>query len=486
LGGLEREPAKAPPEAVSRRPDVSPTGGPRAGGLLWLQQAVGNQVTGGLLQSVAGEAPLLFGAGGSPAAARSAPAAGDTGDVLHQSIAPSWAGALTDAALRRQLATVRRATVDAEDDAIRETALDNLPVLELEAARRKPSGTSPLLAQWPTTGGMPAALVDWAGSGSGVEDSGDSAVRTDTSSSNDLYDQGPPESSGPPDAGVRAPPHDAGWTATGEREDVGGVWIRPAAGVDQEPVFYTHDEIMHGLRGWISDKLNWIPFLGTVKSIDEAVTGEQWLSGDELSTGERIFSGVVGTVGAVFDLSAVTGLARGETAAVRTTERELAEGELEAASAAGRGDLGGATARERQGGLLGGGPGAASVYDEAFAENRVYRVDDTVKPKHGRFSRRVGGVDVSPEPKNGQRALENSVPLNEGRRVGVDVDNQEIVVLDRTGNLVKDKKVVGGQYHGHVRKWDTLSPDMRKALTREGVTVDKKGKITIPEGWKED
>jgi hypothetical protein len=134
---------------------------------------------------------------------------------------------------------------------------------------------------------------------------------------------------------------------------------------------------------------------------------------------------------------------------------------------------------------FGGGPGAASVYDEAFAANRVYRAD-AVKAKHGGTSRNVGGRTVSPEPKNGQRALDNSVPINERRRVGVDVDNQEIVVLDRTGNLIKDKKVVGGEYHGHVRKWDELSKDMKDALKREGVTVDKKGKITVPESWKDD
>jgi hypothetical protein len=136
-------------------------------------------------------------------------------------------------------------------------------------------------------------------------------------------------------------------------------------------------------------------------------------------------------------------------------------------------------------GVVGSGPGAASVHDEAFAQNRVYRID-TTKPKHGGKSRKVGGKTVSPEPKNGQRALDNSVPLNDRRRVGVDDVNQEIVVLDRTGNLVKDKKVVGGQYHGHVRKWEDLSKDMKDALTREGVKVDKKGKITIPDGWKDD
>lgn len=181
------------------------------------------------------------------------------------------------------------------------------------------------------------------------------------------------------------------------------------------------------------------------------------------------------------DLDGVTHWQRNAAAARQTVEFGLLVADLAIAA----NSAWDAMRPEFEPGPLGGGPGAASVYDEAFAENRVYRID-AAKPKHGRSSRNVGGVEVSPEPKNGQRALDNSVPLNERRRVGVDVDNQEIVVLDRTGNLVKDKKVVGGQYHGHVRKWDELSKDMKDALKGEGVTVDNKGKITIPEGWKED
>jgi hypothetical protein len=181
------------------------------------------------------------------------------------------------------------------------------------------------------------------------------------------------------------------------------------------------------------------------------------------------------------NLDAFTHWQRKAAAARQTVEFGLLVADLVIATRA----LWGAMRARFGRGTFGGGPGAASVHDEAFAQNRVYRAD-AAKAKHGRSSRNVGSVAVSPEPKNGQRALDNSAPLNERRRIGVDVDNQEIVVLDRTGNLVKDKKVVGGQYHGHVRKWDELTKDMQDALKREGVTVDKKGKITIPEGWKED
>jgi hypothetical protein len=126
------------------------------------------------------------------------------------------------------------------------------------------------------------------------------------------------------------------------------------------------------------------------------------------------------------------------------------------------------------------GPGAASVYDESFAVNRKY--DGSIK--HLDEPREVGGVEVSKEPSDGQTALDDSFPLpNTDRRIGVDVKNKEFVVLDRTGNLVRNKKVVGGVYHGHVRTWDKLSPEMRKAL-KPYIKVNKRGLITwINPNW---
>ncbi len=142
-------------------------------------------------------------------------------------------------------------------------------------------------------------------------------------------------------------------------------------------------------------------------------------------------------------------------------------------------------AGESGGGTVGVGPGAASVHDEAFAVNRVYEAEVSV-PKHTKTSRTVGGRTVGAEPRNGQRALDNSIPLNNRRRIGVDVANDQIVVLDRTGNLVRDKRVVGGIYHGHVRSWGQLSKDMRAVLTTYGIKVSNKGKITLPEGWLDE
>ena len=47
---------------------------------------------------------------------------------------------------------------------------------------------------------------------------------------------------------------------------------------------------------------------------------------------------------------------------------------------------------------------------------------------------------------------------------------------------VKGKKVVGGEYHGHVRLWGDLEPDMRAAL-KPIVVVDKRGRMTINPNW---
>jgi len=59
------------------------------------------------------------------------------------------------------------------------------------------------------------------------------------------------------------------------------------------------------------------------------------------------------------------------------------------------------------------------------------------------------------------------VKSNSPRRVGVDVVNNEIVVLDQTLNNV---------FHGHVREWIELTSDMKEALIRKG-WVDKTGVI---------
>jgi hypothetical protein len=86
-------------------------------------------------------------------------------------------------------------------------------------------------------------------------------------------------------------------------------------------------------------------------------------------------------------------------------------------------------------------------------------------PYHGKADNTV----KSRGPANGQIALDNSVQVkpNSPRRVGVDHQNGEFVVLDRTQNET---------YHGHVRAWADLHPDMQQALVMSG-QVDKRGNL---------
>lgn len=121
-------------------------------------------------------------------------------------------------------------------------------------------------------------------------------------------------------------------------------------------------------------------------------------------------------------------------------------------------------------------PGAADFHDEAFSTNRTYEPSD----KHAAKGRVVAGRTVQKAPTNGQAALDGSVIFSEhtSRRVGVDSETGEFVVFDRTGNKVVNKKVVGGVYHGHVRTWDELEPEMQNALEQEGF-VDSRGRITL-------
>ncbi|EON4443983.1 RHS repeat-associated core domain-containing protein [Escherichia coli] len=65
-------------------------------------------------------------------------------------------------------------------------------------------------------------------------------------------------------------------------------------------------------------------------------------------------------------------------------------------------------------------------------------------------------------PTNGQGALDNSVQVKptSPRRVGVDVANNEIVVLDKTRSLSDSMD----EYHGHVHEWDALDNKQQSAL----------------------
>lgn len=92
------------------------------------------------------------------------------------------------------------------------------------------------------------------------------------------------------------------------------------------------------------------------------------------------------------------------------------------------------------------------------------RPDYEPAPYHGK----VDNATKSRAPKNGQDALDVSVQVKSTspRRVGIDHETGEFVVFDKTRDNV---------YHGHVRSWDELHPDMQRALQEAGM-VNRRGK----------
>lgn len=92
------------------------------------------------------------------------------------------------------------------------------------------------------------------------------------------------------------------------------------------------------------------------------------------------------------------------------------------------------------------------------------RFEYEAAPYHGKTNNAV----KSKAPVNGQDALDVSTQVKSSspRRVGIDHETGEFVVFDRTRDNI---------YHGHVRTWDELHPDMKRALHEAGM-VNKRGK----------
>lgn len=91
-------------------------------------------------------------------------------------------------------------------------------------------------------------------------------------------------------------------------------------------------------------------------------------------------------------------------------------------------------------------------------------------PYHGAADNMI----KSRAPTNGQAALDNSVQVKDTspRRVGVDAENVELVVLDKTRAHPSGDE----EFHGHVRCWCDLHNDQQSALKKAGM-VTSKGKI---------
>ena len=93
------------------------------------------------------------------------------------------------------------------------------------------------------------------------------------------------------------------------------------------------------------------------------------------------------------------------------------------------------------------------------------RLTYEASPKHGSTAR----GSISAAPRNGQEALDLSIQVKptSPRRVGIDYKTGEFNVFDQTSS---------GVFHGHVRTWDQLTPEMQRALKQAGM-VDSRGRI---------
>ncbi len=86
-------------------------------------------------------------------------------------------------------------------------------------------------------------------------------------------------------------------------------------------------------------------------------------------------------------------------------------------------------------------------------------------PYHGTKDNSV----KSKKPKNGQDALDNSVPIGGDSDGRIGISEQEFVVLSPTRKEIE-------LFHGHVREWKDLNQGMKNALYKSGKT-NLKGKI---------
>lgn len=99
--------------------------------------------------------------------------------------------------------------------------------------------------------------------------------------------------------------------------------------------------------------------------------------------------------------------------------------------------------------------------------------NDKEKHPHGKYEnasyhhKNSAKSGKSPAPKDGQKALDNSVRIKDTSPHRVGISEGEFVVLDQTSK---------GVYHGHVRAWRALTDDMRKKLVQYGMAT-LQGKI---------
>lgn len=115
--------------------------------------------------------------------------------------------------------------------------------------------------------------------------------------------------------------------------------------------------------------------------------------------------------------------------------------------------------------VKGGSAGQGEREAPTAPKNSADSFDYKAAPYHGKHDNAI----KSRAPANGQEALNSSIQVKSTslRRIGIDYETKEFVVFDNTQDMT---------YHGHVRAWDDLHPDMQRALQQAGM-VDRRGKI---------
>ena len=102
----------------------------------------------------------------------------------------------------------------------------------------------------------------------------------------------------------------------------------------------------------------------------------------------------------------------------------------------------------------------------------MIKKDEKKKQPHGKYEdakyhHENSTGNKNPAPKNGQKALDNSVNFKDTSPHRIGISEGQIVVLSKT---------LEGLYHGHVRIWTELTDIMQNALIEAGL-VNSRGKI---------
>ena len=124
--------------------------------------------------------------------------------------------------------------------------------------------------------------------------------------------------------------------------------------------------------------------------------------------------------------------------------------------------------------MLAGGGWEAESSAEPRAAGPVYRrVYRPNAGKHGPVER----WNIGREPRDGQDALDFSVPVKPTSpvRMGVDYELGEFIVL-RSDVLPVLPMPNGQTFHGYVTPWKKLTQEMKNALLRTGM-ADRRGRI---------